>query len=157
MKSKRGTENWSMDTFPFWMIFAIILAFTAIFFIWVIAPFAVKIAIIPEGVETHIISQRFWNSPDCFAYKDETSGRVYQKLLDYNKFTEDQIKTCYKTDDVNIQAFRLSFSIPGQGEKRIQTTNWRDSYLMERTSKEIFVRYNNQVYKTKLSIEIQNA
>ncbi|MFW9876295.1 MAG: hypothetical protein ACFFG0_24630 [Candidatus Thorarchaeota archaeon] len=156
--SKKARELWTPDTFPFWMVFTIILGFTALFFLWIITPFATKTAEIPEGVEAYILMQRFTNSPNCFAYLDGT-GRVYQKMIDLEKFTDENMKICYQTEDKEIPAFKLTLSIPGQDlTKSVKTPNWREGYLVkERSFKEVFIKFNGEVYKIRMVVDIQNA
>lgn len=157
--SKKATENWTPDTLPFWMFFVIALSFTVLFFVWIITPFVAEAAVVPEGVKGTILAQRFVNSPNCFAYLDEDSERVYQKTVDWEKFTEENMKKCYQTEDKGISAFKLTLSVPLTDiTKSIGTPNWREGYLVKESSfKEVLVRYNGKLYKTRLMIEAQNV
>lgn len=157
--SKKARENWTPDTLPLWMFFSIGLSFTVLLFVWIIAPFVAEAAELPEGVKALILTQRFVNSPNCFAYLDEDSGRVYQKTVDWEKLTEENMKNCYQTEDKGISAFKLTLSIPLTDiTKSIGTPNWREGYLVKESSfKDILVRYDGKLYKTRMRIEAQNV
>lgn len=157
--SKKAMENWPMDTMPYWMVFTIILGFTAIFFLWTITPFVAKTAEIPEGVESYILIQRFFNSPNCFIYTEEVTGRVYQKLIDWKRFTDENMKKCYQIEDKDVPAFKLTLSVPRTDvTQSVKTSNWREGYLIkERQFKDVFIKYNEEIYKTRMIIDIQNA
>ena len=148
-----------MDTMPFWILFAIMIGFSAVIMLWIIIPFIAKTAEIPEGVEAYILMQRFTNSPNCFAYVEENTGKVYQKLIDWERFNDGSMNKCYQTDDKEVIAFKLTLTMPETYTTRsIKTPNWREGYIVkERQFKDIFLKYNNEVYKTRMTIDIQNA
>lgn len=157
--SKKSRELWTPDTFPFWMVFTIILGFSAILFLWIITPFVAKTAEIPEGVETYILIQRFINSPDCFTYTEKDTERVYQKIIDWERFSDENLKKCYQTDSKEKPAFKLTLSIPKTDiTQSIETPNWREGYFIkERQFKDVFVKYENKIHKTRLILDIQNV
>ncbi|MBW2996279.1 hypothetical protein KY332_03190 [Candidatus Woesearchaeota archaeon] len=114
-----------------------------------------KVNIEPK-LEEYILYQRFLSSPDCFVYED-ISGRAYPLVIDWNKFTQKNIDSCYIPPSQEISpAFRLKLSFQDK-EKTAKTRNWDDSLGFARiTPKKILVYYNNQKQLGELSIEIQN-
>ena len=91
--SKKSTELWVPSDMPFWIIFAVVLGFTAVLFLWIITPFIAKTEEIPESVESYILVQRFINSPNCFA-QDKYLARdlvwIVMPILEANRQTNRQ-------------------------------------------------------------------
>ncbi|MDD5086357.1 MAG: hypothetical protein PHV16_01265, partial [Candidatus Nanoarchaeia archaeon] len=50
---------------------------------------------IPPNTKITIMINRFLNSPECFAYMDDETGRVYPGIVDLKKLNDNQIAKCY--------------------------------------------------------------
>ena len=50
----------------------------------------------PPELESSLINMGFVNNPGCFAYQDESSGRVFHNTIDIKKFTNERMNNfCY--------------------------------------------------------------
>lgn len=101
--------------------------------------------------------ERFYNSPDCFAYEDE-SGRVYQKIIDLSKFNSRGIlDKCISLTDSKY-AFKLELVDFRSSEKlSITTSNWANFGNSRIEQKYVSVHSDNKIKNGKLLIHIQNA
>ena len=159
-KSKKGVE--AISNLPFWMIFIIAVGITSIIIVSIGNFFVSASSAIPQNIEDEIIlASRFYNSENCFAYKDD-NGIVYGGVLDLGKFDSGKIDKCFPESNVNY-AFLLLLNIP---ENKIigpvYTSNWlEDSFAAKKIVEDVFVVYGEnhgkKLYKGKLEISIQNV
>lgn len=62
-----------------------------------------------------ITQHRLFYSPDCFAYEDPITHRVYPGIVDKTKFTEERLQSCFATGDArNYPCFKLEIVAEGQ-------------------------------------------
>ncbi len=156
--NKKASENWAPDTMPFFIMFVIVLGFSLLIFFIIISYFISKDIEIPTDVEGFILIERFYNSADCFAYKDQETGRIYQKTIDLIKFkNSDIMETCLPVSNLN-HAFKLELEDPESSSKLLITTpNWIANSNFRTIQKDVFVYFNDKVKSEKLHISIQNA
>ena len=154
---KQKKAQFAAGTAVFWVVsLFLIIAFVTGFLYFTGYHSASKVSIEPE-LEEYILYQRFLSSPDCFVYED-ISGRAYPLIIDWNKFTQKNIESCYIPPSEAISpAFRLKLSFQDK-EKTSKTRNWDDSLDFTRIApKKVFVYSNNQKQLGELSVEIQNG
>lgn len=158
IKNKKATENWVLDSILFLILSVIILGFSILIFLVIIDYFASKDVEIPKGVEEFILIERFYNSPDCFAYQDEQTGRVYQKSIDLNKFKDKaSLSKCFLSSNPKY-AFKLELENPENQEKIVITTpDWANNADFRLEQRDVFIYLDNKIENRKLSISIQNA
>ena len=101
--------------------------------------------------------ERFLNSPECFAYQDET-GRTYNKVIDLNKFkSQSQIDKCITTQGSKF-AFKLILDVTGSNEKfYISTSNWLERFYFKEEQRNVLVYTDDKINSEKLTIYTQNA
>ena len=148
---------YAIDTAPFYAVFSIVVSGLFIFFVMILTSHSSDNVSIPENLEEFVLYQRFLRSPDCFVYED-LSGRSHQLLIDLNKFTEDNLNTCYESgNNKNIPAFKLTLSFL-EKTKTIKTSNWDAKGIIKKKepAKNIIVVNKNKKYPGKIIIEIQN-
>ncbi len=104
----------------FWMIAGFLIAIIILAFTFTIADYRSKLTYVPPQMKAEFITLRFANIPQCFAYRDEVTGRVYSSTIDLAKFTRERLFSCYHTD-------------PKEG---YQDYNFR--LVLKKTNKEIF-------------------
>ena len=76
-------------------------------------------------LESTILSSRFFNQKECFAYQDSISERTYSKVIDYNKFTKQILDSCYPTKTTKDFQFQLKLkNLDTNEEKTLQTLEW---------------------------------
>ena len=158
LNSRKAAENPIASDAMFIIIFAIALAIAFIFTNSIIASFLSNDLQIPKDIEPFILMQRFWNSPSCFAYEDVKTGRVYQKVIDIEKFkTKDAMNKCF-SNLKSRYAFKFELENPETNAKiETLTPNWVQGSNFKLEQKNVFVYSNNKIRNQKLSIFIQNA
>ena len=82
--------------------YAFMIAFGFVGFVGTISSISAHSAVIPEGLEVQMITQRALISPYCFAYQDNT-GRSYD-IIDFNKFSNKTLEHC-----LNLERFPYDF------------------------------------------------
>ena len=158
LNSKKAAENPVASDAIFIVIFAIALAIAFIFVNSIIASFLSNDLQIPKDIEPFILVQRFWNSPDCFTYEDVKTGRVYQKIIDIEKFkAKDTMNKCF-SNLKSKYAFKFDLESPETNAKiETATPNWVQGANFKLEQKNVFVYSNDKINNQKLFIFIQNA
>jgi len=79
----------------------------------------------PEDLEAELVILRFFNNPECFAYQDQDSGRVYVNTIDLEKFQEQgRIENCYSPEqEKGYQDYNFRLELSGSGVN-ITTNNY---------------------------------
>jgi hypothetical protein len=94
---KKGTEV--MSNWPFWIAYAIAVAIVGLVIVKLASAYVAEASKIPADLEDEILlAPRFYNSDDCFAYKDEL-GVVHTHVIDGGKFTQENMDKCFPRDD----------------------------------------------------------
>lgn len=151
IKNKKGQkEFWAADTWPFYLIFGIILNVVFIFFLMVTNSNAAADAEITEDLEEYIIYMGLLYSSDCFSYADDEIERAYK--LDYAKFNEKSLNKCFDSN------FALRFTLISEKEQvTIKSKKWNDekSSKYGEPLKHVIVFKDNNFVKARLFVEIQ--
>lgn len=154
VKSKKATENWAPDTMIFFILFVIAIGLSTIALLVIIDSFIIKNLEIHKNVEETLLMERFYNSPDCFAYADD-NGRVHPKTVDWGKFNEiGRMEKCLASHNYKHR-FKLEIESV-LGKKTIASQDWVETKNFELLKKEVFVYNNNDVNQGKLSILVKN-
>ena len=157
LNSTKAAENPAPSFMPFIILFAIALGAILVFLSLFISSFVANDVQIPKDVESFIVMQRFYSSPNCFAYEDANTGRVYQKVIDLEKFkNQATMNKCFPSN--SKYSFKFELEDPeNPGMITAATPNWIAGYNFRQEQKNIFVYSNNRMESRKLSIFIQNA
>lgn len=152
--SKKATEEWATSDMPFFIMFAIALGLVLMFFLTMIGYFVSSDIYIPKDVDEFILVERLYNSPNCFAYKDEISGRVYLKSIDLNKFkNKDAISKCIP----NIRfGLRIELESGTIKKETLTNPNWVENSDFKTVYRDVFIYYDNQIRSGKIAVSIQN-
>ena len=117
LRSKKGVEI--VEYWPYWIFFAIATAVVIIILVKIANVSVVEASKIPEDTEDEVIlASRFFNSGDCFAYKDD-AGRVHPYVIDEDKFTQDIMNKCFQRSDPSNVKYAFSLMLlkyPPAGE-----------------------------------------
>lgn len=147
---KKGeSEMWAPDTMPFWIVFAIVLGFTAVFFAIVMISFGSAMLKVPEDFEGYILTQRFFGG--CFLLNKEG---IKPDVTDYSKFTQDRLNYCYNPEET--YAFMVSLKGQDLATNQIKTSNWLEGGKIIR--KNVFavkVSKDDKILNGVMEIEIQ--
>ncbi len=83
----------------FWTLAGVVITIVVFAFVLGISGYLNQLTYVPEKLRAEIISLRFANIPQCFAYQDSETGRVYPGVIDLSKFTNEQMNlSCYHTE-----------------------------------------------------------
>ena len=139
----------------FWMIAAVLISLMVTGLVFLIADFRGSVTDVPGATKANLIALRFTTIPDCFAYQDERTGRVYSNILDETKWNAEQLNRCYSTEyqngknDIN---FRLQLKDSPLPELLTAHYFHLDDYTIE---KSVLVRNGDTVRKEILRISVQ--
>jgi len=168
----------------FYLIFGVVL--TLIFFalVHIIGSYLTVSQSTPHELQNTIFVQRFINSPECFVFVDNEIGRSYPGILDWNKFTQKNLGSCfdaydpYSSDNEKAQsgflsqdatsvntrapvfyytskAFRLTLSLLDPVMSLPAImTSGWKNETGEVLVKDVLVRYNSEIKQGKLKIEV---
>lgn len=154
---KKGmSEFFPPDTVLFWIMFGIVLGFVSVALVLIVSKSGAEKAKIYENLESLNLMQRFLKSPDCFIYNRE--GTVLYNTIDYEKFNEQRMNSCYSTTKNSFPAFRITLSSDEGGLfSSINTDNWNDNRnFEEKLKRNVMVFMQNKLQKGRMEIEIQN-
>jgi len=138
----------------FYIVFGFVATIVFLFIVWLTASDKSGLAEIPIGMENYLISQRFLNSPQCFALKDEDLGRVFA-IIDFNKFNQEILDKCYNAKNTNVKAYRLTLNYRNE-KKILSTRNW-EGFLRQAEVLPILVASNGEIERGELFVEMQDA
>jgi len=151
LSQKRGEGDISARKIIFYIIFGFFLTLTILTIVFIVPKKNAEIAQIPIGLENYLLTQRFLNSPICFAYQDEVTGHIKQKVIDIKKFTQDNLRNCYDARNDDIRAYRFVLEYKNKNIE-LRTDNFR-GYPGEYTTETVFVIDSNNLIQSKLLIE----
>lgn len=127
----------------FWTLAGVVITIVVFAFVLGISGYLNKLTYVPEKLRAEFISLRFANIPECFAYQDPETGRVYPGIIDLSKFTNDQMNlSCYHTESekgYEEHNFRLKLMKNG-AEVRSNNYFHKDSFTLFR---KVLVKMNN--------------
>ncbi len=149
--SKRAeSEEWTSETFLWWLVFIPILALTGVLFMfWVKSGFA-QMIVVPQGVEESLLLDRIV-SPGCFS-----SPALPPQTLDYTKLIDSQMRSCYPSIGEKDRAIHLFLKLKqGNEQQALSTSNWKDAGISTSSTSLIGVSYNNKPVQGELSLGIQ--
>ena len=156
--NKKASENWVPDTMPFFILYCIAIGALVLSFFVITLLFISKVGQLRGNVEETIIIERFYSSAECFAYQDAGSNRVYQKTIDWDKFTSRNTipSGCIPLNNLRY-AFKLELNNPETSSGFVaKTPNWVEGSNFRMVRKNIFI-HGQEGIKNELLIHIQNV
>ena len=142
----RKTVYWALGVFVITMI---MIAFT-----FIIAAYKGNLTYVPEKLEANLIANRFINIPECFAYKDADSGRLYPGIIELNKFNNETLNECYQPE-AEKGYIDYNFGLELKNKQSILRTNnyyHNDNFLIYR---EVLLKENDKFTTDTLIIHVQ--
>ena len=101
MFNKKGEAN--DVNIPAVMLYYMLASFLIVMLIFgfasVLTGWQTQVAHFPEELKGESIAMRFIQNPDCFAYQDPISERVYEGVIDLKKFKLTRLNDCYRTGE----------------------------------------------------------
>lgn len=139
----------------FYAIFGFAAAIVFLLILWLTSSKESELSAIPSGVETYLTSQRFLNSPLCFALQDSQTERTQNWVVDLEKFNQEVLDKCYKAENTKVNAYKLTLAY-GTEKKILTTKNW-EGFFKRAETKKIMVYDGKQMQNGELLIEVQDA
>lgn len=145
----------------YWMIAGVMITITTIAFAFLMSDYQQKLVEIPEELRAELISLRFVNTPECFTYQDPVTGRIFPGVIDVNKFTQERLDKCYRTEkEKGFQEYNFALELEGyapvvDGEKRLLLTNNFFNKVDFTLYKKVYVRVGNSLEPTRMAVHVQ--
>jgi len=139
----------------YYLIWGFLLITVVLVLLFLVPAGVGEISLIPAGLESYLLTQRYANSNSCFAFHDEKIARTYPSIIDPEKFTKENLDSCYDTQDTKIKAYRLTLKYD-KISKTISTKNWED-IASKSQIESVLINDNNKIKRGSLLIELQNA
>ena len=137
------------------MMFAItILVFT---FIFLLNSYESGLTAVQGEFKAEVLSLRFITSPECFAYQDPETKRIFPGIIDLNKFNEKQMQACYKTNEqTGKDEMNFRLQLESTLDYSVKTNKYfnADKFTM---AKSVIVRDKDQFKTDKLFIYVQEG
>ena len=97
----------------YWGIAAFMVVVAAMMLMFVLLPqYKASLVEIPPELRAELISLRFVNTPECFTYQDPASGRIFAGVIDLQKFTQERMDKCYRTEpEKGFQDFNFALEL----------------------------------------------
>ena len=136
----------------YWMMAGLVITIVVMAFAIMVGTYNSKLAKVSPLMQAEIISLRFTNTAECFVYYDEEANRIYPGIIDKEKFTLEQINSCYKTEQE--KGFReMNFRLILAGQEVI-TNNYfhHDELILKRL---VYLKDGDQFTEEELTIYVQ--
>jgi len=140
----------------YWAIAGTVLTVLTLIFAFTISAYISQVTNTPPEIKVNLISSRFVNIPECFAYQENITKAVYPGVIDLDKFTDEQMLKCYKTSDIGgIKTYNFRLKLKN-ANKEVFTDKYykvdRDEFTLFR---DVLVKTNNDFVKDELIIYVQ--
>ena len=108
----------------YWMIIGFVIAIVVMGLALILGSFRATTTQIPEELPAQFIALRFTSLPECLAYVDLKAGLGNTGFIDLEKFTAEQLATCYRTEPQRgFKTYNFRLKLEGFG-KEIITDNY---------------------------------
>ena len=157
LNKKGETEGGSFDLTRksvFWIIAGAMLVVSVFVYAYFLGDLDASLTYVSPKVYAEAISQRFVNLPECFAYQDPETGRVYQGIIDLNKFNQTQMEKCYQTDlEKGYEDYNFRILLKNK-KLQLNTNNYfnADEFTLTKT---VLVKENNSSVQEELVVYVQ--
>lgn len=140
----------------YWMIAGFVIAMLMIAFVIIIVGYQERLTAVPAEMKAQFITLRFVTNPDCFAYQDAVTGRVFPYTIDLSKFTQERMEECYRPDienGFNTLNFKVTID---DGGKSLRTNNY---YHVDqsRAGYAVMIWDGKQFVRGSVSIDVQES
>lgn len=138
----------------FWLVLSMMVTGMTFAFISLLSMIESSSVLVPRELKGELISLRFSNSPDCFAFQDEINGRIYPGIIDLSKFNSNQLNfNCYNLDEgTAAQQYNFKISLQDQGSS-IETKMYAEGTDLFIIKKGVLIKEGNIFTKDVLIIK----
>mgnify|MGYP001580043723 CR=1 FL=1 len=165
--SKETNKMTEEDTFTlaqkqiYWMIAGVVITIVVILFALLLSNYQGKLTEVPPELRAELISLRFVNAPECFTYQDPATGRVFSGVIDLDKFSQERLDQCYRTErekgfkDYNFALELEGFTSIVDGEKKLLMSNNFFNKVDFTLYKGVLVRSGGKLEASRMIIQVQ--
>ena len=146
----------------YWGIAAFMVVIATLILMFILLPqYQRSLVEVPQELQAELISLRFVNTPECFTYQDEATGRIFAGVIDLQKFTPERMDKCYRTEpEKGFKDFNFALELEGyvpiiDGQKKLLMSNNFFNKVDFTLYKQILVRNGNKIEPTRLVILVQ--
>lgn len=146
----------------YWAIAAfMVLVATLVLMFGILPRYQNSLVEVPEELRAELISLRFVNTPECFTYQDQVTGRIFAGVIDLQKFTQERMDKCYQTEpEKGFKDFNFALELEGytptiDGKKKLLKSNNFFNKVDFTLHKQVLVRNGNEIEPTRLVIYVQ--
>lgn len=146
----------------YWTIAGIVITIVILAFAIIMSQYQNNSLQVPPQLRAELISLRFVNTPECFTYQDPVSGRIFPGVIDLNKFTQEGMDLCYRTEkekgfnDYNFGLQLAGFNpIDEEGKESMLRTNNFFNKVDFTLYKDVFVRVGEELVPSQMTIYVQ--
>ena len=138
----------------YWTLSGVVITMVILGFLFIISNHRNQLSQIPPELRAELISLRFANIPECFAYQDENTNRVYPGVIDLEKFNRERLNNCYFTaEEEGIHDYNFRLNLEEQGSEIITNNYFNDvDFTLYKT---IVVKNGNHWLRDRLVIYVQ--
>jgi len=127
------------------IVVVLIVAFVILYFRGLLVGNSAEVISNVNDIEREIIVQNMLFSPDCLAYKDDLTGRVYPGIVDFKKFSDKIGKNCLKFIDQKVKLALI------KGDEPSSYGSFKGSTVERRT---VIVKEGNDYYNALLEVAV---
>ncbi|MFH0701879.1 MAG: hypothetical protein V2A62_05600 [Candidatus Woesearchaeota archaeon] len=139
----------------YWMIAGVMLTMAVLLYVYFLSGMNARLTYVPEKLRAEVISLRFANLPECFAYQDPDTGRVYPGVIDTTKFNFENTNNCYKTDD-NLGYGEYNFRFLLKNKRlEVYTNNYFHGEFFS-ISRTVLIKEGNTITSDEMIIYVQS-
>lgn len=153
-KSKENRKGQVLMESVFMLVAMVVFVGLFLWLGFVFVTYSNRATAVPSQLQAELVSLRFTNNPDCFAYVDENTGRIYSGIIDLNKFNEEKMNSCYKTGDLQgLFSFNFRLNLTESRKEVVSDRyRYRDDFSI---LKEVLVKEDNKLRKDQMVIYVQ--
>ena len=136
----------------FWMIAGLVITIVLFAFVAIITSYTRGLTQINSQMNAEFLVGRLVGAPECFAYQDAETHRVYPNVLDIRKLTKEVLDQCYITlSDQGFKDYNFELVV---GDITLHTNNYfnHPDFTL---SKMVLVRHKEKITPTRMEILVQ--
>ena len=153
---KKGQSDFAPEKALYYAIFAFVLTATLLLFLYYVGSEGSLMTKVPKGLNEDIFYSMIINS-NCFAYQDLNNGRIFTGVIDWDKFNQYNLDTCYYITDKNKAGYSLTLKNLATGQEKTPVTTANFDKKDKSLVKKVQIMHKDKLYKGELEIEIQRA
>lgn len=138
----------------YWMVAGAMLIVAVFVYVYFLSGMNARLVYVPEKMRAEAISLRFANIPECFAYQDLETGRVYPGVIDLAKFNQQTMDDCYKTEEEKgYEEYNFRLLLKNKGAE-VSTNNYfhGDEFTLNR---KVLIKEGEQIMADEMIIYVQ--